>query len=504
MGLKGIPRKRRGEREAVLRRSLFLLTLLAAALAVSSGVAQAQTCRVLVPAPTTVRATGITETVGDITLQCRPNGFEPPAPMKIMLALNTDITSEIDESEFVAGERRVVLENVASIASLQTLDGVPLDVKDILGHAVLSFDGNSVEWSVPEGSQTGEDGLYALDLKGTGGADNTLSGFELKLKGLRANAAALGDGEDITVTAMVAGLASESGTVKVADVKTAFSVKVTKKSGRQCDAKTGVNILNASIEIQENFDDAFHPEVSGDTSATPPVLPEIEEGMTLELAFSHIPEGVTVKFDTGFIPGAGVYRSGQRQRINSDGVLAPRSPSCPARGRQAILGIAAAAVDNQRRDKLTLPVMFEWEAGAPELGDGMVMVSFDPVSETLPEGGDDNLYYMASGVSHTIVSVESCDVTLTFPFVTNQLGYDTGIAIANTSENSGSCAVKYYGSNAPASAGQRPPAHCGRKRYGLSRFRISSELPGLPHGGLHVFGRERLRLSHQGLRFGIS
>jgi hypothetical protein len=53
-----------------------------------------------------------------------------------------------------------------------------------------------------------------------------------------------------------------------------------------------------------------------------------------------------------------------------------------------------------------------------------------------------------------------CSTSLLFPFVTNQLGFDTGIAIANTSTDplgtlgatpqSGTCTLNFYGSGAPS------------------------------------------------------
>ncbi len=51
----------------------------------------------------------------------------------------------------------------------------------------------------------------------------------------------------------------------------------------------------------------------------------------------------------------------------------------------------------------------------------------------------------------------ACNTTLLFPFVTNQAGYDTGFAIANTSNlttspASGSCALAFYPSAGLANA----------------------------------------------------
>ena len=55
-----------------------------------------------------------------------------------------------------------------------------------------------------------------------------------------------------------------------------------------------------------------------------------------------------------------------------------------------------------------------------------------------------------SGPTMTVVEVDDCVSSLLFPFVTNMYGYDTGIAITNTSEEAGSCMLSFVGTEAPA------------------------------------------------------
>ena len=49
-----------------------------------------------------------------------------------------------------------------------------------------------------------------------------------------------------------------------------------------------------------------------------------------------------------------------------------------------------------------------------------------------------------------MITIEDCTTTLLFPFVTNQHGFNTGLAITNASEGSGSCTIEYSGPDAPA------------------------------------------------------
>jgi hypothetical protein len=89
-------------------------------------------------------------------------------------------------------------------------------------------------------------------------------------------------------------------------------------------------------------------------------------------------------------------------------------------------------------------------------------VSFAPV------GSSSNVPNFVSGSSTTTANgpaFEACTTTLLFPFVTNQLGFDTGVAIANTSSDllnggtkskaanqSGTCTLNFFGDGAPADA----------------------------------------------------
>ena len=109
---------------------------------------------------------------------------------------------------------------------------------------------------------------------------------------------------------------------------------------------------------------------------------------------------------------------------------------------------------------VNLTVTFEWEAG-DVTDSGEVAVSFSPVStrggDTFNEDGAPKERYTASG-SQTIIEVNPCLTTLLFPFVTNQLTFNTGLVITNASVESGSCTIDYSGANAPDDMTSQPIA----------------------------------------------
>lgn len=97
-------------------------------------------------------------------------------------------------------------------------------------------------------------------------------------------------------------------------------------------------------------------------------------------------------------------------------------------------------------------------------------VSFAPIgASTVPN--------FVSGSSTQTVNGNNfiaCSTTLLFPFVTNQLGFDTGIAISNTSTDtlasggknsvnaqSGTCALSFFGAGAPTSPTTSPSVATG-------------------------------------------
>jgi hypothetical protein len=90
-------------------------------------------------------------------------------------------------------------------------------------------------------------------------------------------------------------------------------------------------------------------------------------------------------------------------------------------------------------------------------------VSFAPVGSTqIP-----NFVVGPSTTTTTLSTFTQCTTSLLFPFVTNQLGFDTGLAIANTSSDpfgskgataqAGTCTINFYGAGAPSPSSVTTP-----------------------------------------------
>ena len=404
-----------------------------------SGVAQAQECFAFQSNPNTVRAEGKTEAVGGIQLQCRAQtGFGlPPIDDEVVISikLNTQITNETnDDGDMVMG----LTYEVGSLA----LGSVAEDDNDYTGDGkeVLSDGGTTITWTI------------STDGNADGGIDfpNTPEGETVTISGIIANASALGDGEDVTAEVSVNGVMIKFSPIKLADVTTGLAITVTAAEGLQCESGSEM----ATIKFVEGFASAL----SDDNS--------------LVVAFRDIPEGVTVTpsmMGTGtalemvdpeatppVLVGGGdlapltLMTAGEMSGLDEDGNVALSS----ARRGQIIYtfddelettDMVLEGTDSMKAKEWNeLEITFTWKAGEAALNTGTVTVSYHPVTDDLTK-----MTRYASGPTNPVIEIEDCITTLLFPFVTNQLGFNTGLAITNASEGSGSCTIDYSGPDAP-------------------------------------------------------
>ena len=267
-----------------------------------------------------------------------------------------------------------------------------------------------------------------------------------------ANASALGDGEDVTAEVSVNGVMIKFSPIKLADVTTGLDITVTSAVGLQCEAPSDMTMNVATIKFVEGFASALR-----DTDS-------------LVVAFRDIPEGVTVtpsmmgtgmalevtdltadpQVISGDLAPLTLVTAGEMSGLDEDGNVALSS----ARRGQIIYNFDDEDADTENVREGTDPmkakewneleITFTWEAGEPTLGMGSVTVSYHPVTDDLTK-----MTRYASGPTNDVITIEDCITTLLFPFVTNQHGFNTGLAITNTSEGSGSCTIDYSGPDAP-------------------------------------------------------
>ena len=308
----------------------------------------------------------------------------------------------------------------------------------------LSDDGTTIEW---------ED-IASSDLNLAGNDE----GFNMTIRGIRANASTVGAGDDITVNVFVGGTAVHSGSLKVADVETALEIKLDALAGLQCESRDD-DAAAVTITIQESkdFEAAIMAGATGD-----------DEGDSLVVTFLHIPDGVKVTVPMGYdapdtTTGTAAdmamaatafgleIRTGRTSGADKDGVV----DLSPTGAGQVIYNVVPGTTsDVLDKEWATLDVMFEWESEGdmPALGAAYVTVSFHPLSNELGDTFNDGAKlprFVESDDPVMVLEINDCTTTLLFPYVVNVMGFDTGLVITNTSKEAGSCTIKYSGSDAP-------------------------------------------------------
>ena len=427
-------------RKAIFRNGMVMLSLLAV-MVLSSSVAQAQSCFARRASGTSernmVRAEGMTELLSGIELLCTGGGgtgFAPPATTEISIELNTSVTNETNED----GDMVMGLMYTAGSPGLGTADHWTMtDANDDNDgdKQGLSDDGMTISWAIASADLN-------IDAR-----DDT--GGTMTIGNIMVNASALGDGADVTAAVMVNGVAASGSPVKLADVMTGLEVTVTAASGLQCldgEAK-------ATIRVVEGFNSAFRAVADDDTTAD---VDESERNSVLTVNFRSIADGVTVT----------VAMAGSGEAMEDDGTdLAPLTLQPGDNHEEGVVDLdegagyvrytfstetydhdadagtdEVAQVDDGTKEWNDVVVTFTWDAGEVSLDMGTVTVSYHPVSDDT----DDSPRYV-SGPTNMAYEIEECVTSLVFPFVTNMHGYDTGIALTNTSVADGSCTVDYSG-----------------------------------------------------------
>ena len=403
-----------------------------------SGVAQAQECFAFPSGANTVRAEGMTEAVGSIQLQCRAQDIfgQPPIGAKavISITLNTQITNATDdEGDMVMGltytDGDVDNPGDPALGNAGDYTGA--------GKEVLSDGGTTITWTI---STNVSDGILFPD---------SMTGSTVTIGGIMANASALGDGEDVTAEVRVNGVMIDHSPIKLADVTTGLDITVTSVTGLQCDSGSAEM---ATIKFVEGFASA------------------IRDTDSLVVAFRGIPEGVTVTpsmmgtgmaldeadpdADPPVIAGGDLapltlMTEGEMSGLDEDGNVA----LSVARAGQIVYTFDdedPATMPLEGTDPMKakewneLTITFTWEAGEPTLNTGSVTVSYHPVTDDVTKRPR-----YVSGPTNDVIEIEDCTTTLLFPFVTNQLGFNTGLVITNASDGKGYCTIEYSGDDAP-------------------------------------------------------
>jgi hypothetical protein len=269
-----------------------------------------------------------------------------------------------------------------------------------------------------------------------------------------------------------------------------------------CTGVTAFDVTKPSFEVQfaEGFPSAFKVKSDAATNATlgsefaggnnsytgygvtAPTANTATSGTRVQIVFNNIPANVNVYLPLTVSNGGGTV-SAVTSLTGALGLANPttaagspgssdntHSPAGTSTYMQLTVsnGSATAIYEETATagnviETFTVPVFLQASAAAVAAPSSAITatVSLGPVGST---SSVPNFVSGSSTATKNGNSFSACSTTLLFPFVTNQLGFDTGLAIANASSDllasngtksqaakqSGTCTLTFFGDTAPA------------------------------------------------------
>jgi hypothetical protein len=208
--------------------------------------------------------------------------------------------------------------------------------------------------------------------------------------------------------------------------------------------------------------------VAGQTGGT---LGLADHGTRLIARFNNIQNGIQLWVEA-VAPVQSVNTSGNPRtgtatltttNPNGDGAFVAANPTGGIYYQVPIIGGTGQAVweivnaDTTALERVQIRVVFAWVANTtnnlPSLGTSTVNGNLAPLSTVASASTSAAIPRFVDGaVNRNLLTINSCRSNLLFPFVSNQNGFDTGLAISNTTKDpfgtplqTGACTVNFYG-----------------------------------------------------------
>jgi len=438
-------------------RKLFLALIAGALLFTAVASAQPYSCNANA-VPTLGRSEGIAEPTGDVLLVC--SGTVPGGGIlaNIRYRLTQNITSDLESSPIT--EALLILDEGAS-GWMGPGVTYPSNQQNIYQAVRISDD--EIEWT----------GVWLA-------APGSAAFQTIRLTNIRGNAQAAGDFGTLFATVNIVSPTSvpvNNAVLRVMDTRPGLTFSVTSRSYKNCQPASEQGTL--SLKFTEGYAASFRPIgtagvspntipgggylnesgfrpasfVSGSLAGTPG---QASHGTRLMARFKNIPSGVTLSVPYQVLSGAGMIA----QLVlspNSDGgsgtlTVGTGSADVPSSGLVVYEVTSIDAMSYSTQETLSVTVSVSYSIPGP-LGTGTVNGNFAPISTVyVMSASAYEPRFVDKATDMTIITVSPCRTILLFPYVTNQAGFDTGVAIANTTADplgttaqAGVCTINYYG-----------------------------------------------------------
>jgi hypothetical protein len=459
---------------------------LAGALVVFAGMAAAQdVCTANAPATNIVRNEGTTETIASMVINCTGAGAPGIASLQVFLSPSVPITSKVLSTSSGATEAIAI---VGATQTNGTVSGSTLNFSGIavpggaftitIANVRVNVTSLSVGTGVPPtisataflNGSAGSLTPVALSFSNVAFVQNGL-GSSKSYKTFSVNAPAL----PAANIPFPSGTASSSGANNFV-ICNSYSPKSDGVTFTPTQAAAGGSTTTQSsgkslafvVQINENFASSFKS-IADESSPVATTLASnaVVEGTRLTITFNNVPSNVTLYVPVGAIAstaGGGLATIQLTASAPGTAFAAVTASSSSSVGGLAIAAVTGQATFEVRTDDLNnldsynVPVFIVTSSNAVAGSSTAITaaVSFAPVGSTVIPN------FAITGSTNTVTgsTFNLCTTSLLFPFVTNQVGFDTGIAIANTSTDpfgsngataqAGTCTLNFYGAGAPS------------------------------------------------------
>lgn len=407
------------------RKFFYALTLIGL-LAMSAVNGFAQTCAVT-STPLALRPEGGAELTGDIVATCTPN---VPANVSVLVSMSGAVV------------------NTTTVNATATAGVVATGV---LNSAIP----NSISFSL------------------TGASGPTIT-----ITGIRINASVLAPNSAVTATlivttgATVLPLNPNPTTVGyVLPSSFVFSINggsvfTTAAGARTLPICTGASSVVAALRFTELFSGVLRTQANEGVGAT--------TGTQVRFVLANIPAGVAVWVPNAAIttgantltPGTGIGTTNLDLTTVTTTYTAATGDTAYAGNYGQVTGeffytVTGDSINSV--DTLNIPVIVKFTAASSSVGTGTATVqgTLGPIAtSSFPR-------FVATGPTVNLFSTSPCSTSLLYPYVTNVTGFDTGVAIVNTSADpsafntvnqAGTCTLSFYGRNAEDSTAPLPSA----------------------------------------------
>jgi hypothetical protein len=472
------------------RKVLPVLALVVMMAAVASAQNATFQCAANAGVPPLIRSEGLAEPVGDLTLNCTGGTNTNPLFVNVQIFLSTNVTSNVLGSNV---EALLMIDD--PIPAAQCLGASPNTPPNQMGSSPSTECTANMWLGQSVSGSPGSVIWKGIPIVPPGSVGTRI----IRISNVRANATGVPSGSYVpgTITEYISITGSTSVPVAnqpqtIAFVQDSLSVSISGTTGKQCTGPTS----SASIKFTELFPSAFRKKIEngdGEVEQSTPGLNYVTESMFTNEAgvpglgkagkanqgtrfivkFKNVQNGVGVNVPNAVKSGtlyavlvAGAASDGSGSA--SVGIWPPDTSGTSSVSLTSgagfvvyeVMGVGAGVNGLVEDQAFSITIGYSWTpnigSNVPGLGTSQVAGGYGPISATITMSATaPEPRFKEKFTEGDMLTISACRTILLFPYITNQIGFDTGIVVANTSsdplsgnsarQQQGACTLYYYG-----------------------------------------------------------